>query len=331
LVFALATPARASTLEDWPCPGCITVAPDARVDGGTDAGGSPDPRPLLVALHGDGGAVRPLVRAWQGAAAAAGVVLLAVQCPRALGCRSQSFWQWLASSDHDPAWLGAQIDAVEARFAVDRSRVFATGYSGGATYVGWWAPAHASRIAAVAHVAGGAPYRPPCPACKTPVLFVLGASDPMIHPFTAPLRDWYQSCGGHEIEWETIPGVTHESILGVLQAGRAAQILRWLLARPLACAVPAVQDPGTPDASVPLGVVAPIGGDGGEQPAPPPLPSPVPRVPPASGCACRLGAEPKRGSLAGAAVVAAFVFVVAGARPWRAPRAGWRLGRTRKG
>jgi polyhydroxybutyrate depolymerase len=120
---------------------------------------------LLVALHGDGGGVRRVVQAFRAAAAEAGVVLLAPACPRALGCRAASFWKWLETSDHDPAWLGAQIDAVAARFPIDPRRIYAAGYSGGATYLGWYAPAHADRFAAVAYVAGGAAYRPPCPAC----------------------------------------------------------------------------------------------------------------------------------------------------------------------
>ncbi len=53
------------------------------------------------------------------AAAAAGVILLAPRCPRALGCAAGSWWQWYDASGHDPAWLGAQIDAVAARFPVD--------------------------------------------------------------------------------------------------------------------------------------------------------------------------------------------------------------------
>ncbi len=247
-------PAAAETLVDWPCPGCVTVVPDAAPS--TRSAPAPSgPAPLLIALHGDGGNVRPLVRAWQAAAASAGVVLLAPRCPRELGCTSGSWWQWLDTAGHDPAWLGAQIDAVAARFPVDPRRTYATGYSGGATYLGWYAPLHAARFAAIAHVAGGASYRQACPACKVPVLFVLGATDPMIGPYTRPLHDYYRTCGGHETSWETLPGVTHDSILQSLQAGKAREILGWLLARPAACleapaalAAPASADAGDGDA-----------------------------------------------------------------------------------
>ena len=296
LVLLAARTAAAEVLEGWPCAGCETVipAPPAPRDAGPPAEESgrdaeasgPAPRPLLVALHGDGGGVRPLVRAWKAAAAAAGVILLAPRCPRELGCTAGSWWQWLDTAGHDPAWLGAQIDAVAARFAVDPRRVFATGYSGGATYLGWYAPAHPLRFAAVAHVAGGAAYRPACPACKVPVLFVLGAADPMIGPYTRPLRDWYEGCGGHEILWETLPGVTHESILQVLEAGRARQILTWLLARPAACEETTTLDAGPAPPSVPA--VTEALDAGAAVPAPPPhAGSAPPRVPPAgAGCAC---------------------------------------------
>ncbi len=241
--------------------------------------------------------MRPLVRAWKAAAASAGVVLLAPSCPRALACTG-SWWQWLDGSGHDPDWLGAQIDAVSARFAIDPRRIYATGYSGGATYLGWYVPSHGERFAAVAHVAGGAAYRPPCPACKVPVLFLLGATDPMIGPYARPLRDWYATCGDHEIVWETLPGVTHESILGVLQAGRARGILDWLLARPASCAgAPPLASfhpgGGTPGLDTPDGAAPDPGPPLANEPPSPPVeaaPRPPPLPPARSGCACRVAA-----------------------------------------
>ena len=322
LLLLPARAAAAEVLEGWPCPGCVTVvppdapevAPETRSEAGSPGSG---PRPLLIALHGDGGGVRALVRAWRAAAAAAGVVLLAPRCPRELGCTAGSWWQWYDSSGHDPAWLGAQIDAVTARFAVDPRRVFATGYSGGATYLGWYAPAHAARFAAVAHVAGGAAYRPPCPACKVPVLFVLGAADPMIGPYTRPLRDWYEACGGHEIVWETLPGVTHEGILQVLEAGRSRQILGWLLAHPAACTEETAADAGAvallpavaeqEDASVAVPV--------SPRPPPPPAAQPPRIAPPAAGCTCGpAGGAAPAGALS---ILASVVGALAAARGHR--------------
>src|SRR5262249_5099591 len=136
IAFSLlpARPAWADVLEGWPCPGCVTVTPTSPArdagpvvgDGGVGEGA---PRPLLVALHGDGGALGPILRAWKGAAEAERAILLVPSCPRSLGCPGGSWWRWLGTSGHDPDWLGAQVDAVTARFAVDPRRVVAAGYS----------------------------------------------------------------------------------------------------------------------------------------------------------------------------------------------------------
>lgn len=284
LILAPRFAAAAPPPGDWPCPGCVVHVPEPLPDG---------PRPLLVALHGDGGAVRPLVRAFQGATDAAGVILLAPRCPRSMGCTAGSFWQWLQTGGHDEGWLGGLIDAVSARYAIDRARVYAAGYSGGATYLGAYVPSHPTRFAAVAHVAGGAPYGRSCPSCKVSVLFVIGGLDPMIVPYTAPLRAYYDACGGHEVVWQQLPGVTHEGILGVLQAGRARDVLSWLLARPSACQAASARDAGAEEAGAP-----PAGSGSPSAPAPtappvspPPTPvapvsPPVPPVRPRGGCAC---------------------------------------------
>ncbi|MFT3773174.1 MAG: PHB depolymerase family esterase [Minicystis sp.] len=304
--LAPAAPGSAQTTLDWPCPGCVVHVP-ARLPEG--------PRPLLVALHGDGGAMRPLVRAWQAACDEAGVILLAPRCPRETGCAAGSYWQWLQDARHDERWLGGLIDAVAARWPVDPARVYATGYSGGATYLGWYVPTHPTRFAAIAHVAGGAPYGRPCPACKVPVLFVIGSVDPMIGPYTAPLRAYYDGCGGHEVVWQALPGVTHEGILGTLQAGRAKEVLRWLLARPAACAVDpgdaGASDAGAMDASPADAGAIDAGYPGDAAPAPavaadageaiPPAPA---RVPPRSGCACGW-VEPSAGGTRGLASLVA--------------------------
>jgi MYXO-CTERM domain-containing protein len=299
LLVLTARPAAAEVLTGWPCADCVTVVPGEP--------GATTPAPLLVALHGDGGGVRPLVRAWKRACAEAGVILLAPRCPRALGCTAGSWWQWLDTAGHDPAWLGAQIDAVTARFPVDPRRVWATGYSGGATYLGWYVPSFPTRFAAVAHVAGGVRYGGACPACKLPVLFVLGATDPMIVPYTRPLHDWYASCGEHEIVWETLRGVTHESILTTLEAGRAQQILGWLGARPAMCmeAPPAVADAGA-DAAEEAGALQETSVVAPSLPPPPP----PPRVPPATpGCACDL-----EGPASGAVWPAAILLMIVARR-----------------
>jgi predicted esterase len=304
----VAAHARADSVEDWPCKGCFTQAPALE---GSAAG----PRPLLVALHGDGGGAKKLFQSWKAACDAAGVILVAPRCPVDAGCPAGSFWQWYFSARHDPAWLGAQIDAVTARYPVDPARIYATGYSGGATYLGYYGPLNPKRFAAIAHVAGGKPFDVPCPSCKLPVLFVIGSTDPMVTPYTRPLRDYYQACGGHEVVWEALPGVTHEGILDVLRAGRSKSILDWLLARPAACLSepPSVTDAGidaappalaADTASAPAAATA-ARDAGSAAPRPPP-----PRPPP--GCTCGMGeAAPP---LAGGALSLALALLSRGAR-----------------
>ena len=307
---AAAPPAHATPPPDFPCAGCVVDVPSHLPAG---------PRPLLVALHGDGGGVSKLERAWKAACDEAGVILLAPRCPRELGCTAGSWWQWLQNAGHDPAWLGAQIDAVTARHPVDPARVYATGYSGGATYLGWYVPAFPTRFAAVAHVAGGAPYGGPCPACKVPLLFVIGSIDPMIAPYTAPLRRYYEACGGHELVWQALPGITHEGILDVLQAGRAGESLAWLLARPAACSADAA-DAGAGDGGLGADAAVPVVSEAGSPPATAPA---LPKVAaPSAGCACG-----HHDGVAGGAVLAVPALLMAlgarrrrgrGALRWRA-------------
>jgi predicted esterase len=284
-----ATSARAEpageVMEGWPCKGCVTFAPTS--DGSA--------RPLLIALHGDDGGTGKLFRALRPACEHERVILVSLRCPVDLGCRT-SYWQWHGTSTHDPGWIHAQIAAAQARFAVDPARIYAAGYSGGATYLGWYAPTFPLEFAAIAHIAGGMPWGTPCPTCKVPVFFTLGAADPMLVPYTRPLREYYEACGGHEIVWQTLPGVTHDGIIPTVQAGKGKEILAWLLAHHAACNDAAVDagiaapPPADPDASAPIAIDA----------AAPLAPAPAPRLetsappqiaPRASSCACDLGAQ----------------------------------------
>ena len=275
---AAAEPAG-EVLDGWPCQGCTTFAPTR--DGSA--------RPLLIAMHGDDGGAGKLFRALRPACEQERVILISLRCPIELGCRS-SWWQWRGTTTHDPAWIGAQIAAAKARFSVDAPRTYAAGYSGGATYLGWYGPTYPRDFAAIAHIAGGMPWGTPCPTCKVPVLFTLGAADPMIVPYTRPLREYYAACGGHEIVWQTLPGVSHEGIIATVQAGKGKEILAWLLTHRAACE----------DAPVDAGSDAPPPEDRDasaivDAPALPDPPShettdaPPPIAPRPSSCACDLG------------------------------------------
>jgi predicted esterase len=287
-----ATSARAEpageAIEGWPCKGCVTFAPTS--DGSA--------RPLLIALHGDDGGAGKLFRALRPACEHERVILVSLRCPVDLGCRT-SYWQWHGTATHDPGWIHAQIAAAQARFAVDPARIYAAGYSGGATYLGWYAPTFPLEFAAIAHIAGGMPWGTPCPTCKVPVFFTLGAGDPMLVPYTRPLREYYEACGGHEIVWQTLPGVTHDGIIPTVQAGKGKEILAWLVAHHAACndavvdAGIAAPAPDDRDAATPIVSAAPLDRDRDHDRDPPPVaPStPPPIAPRASSCACGLGAQ----------------------------------------
>jgi predicted esterase len=291
LLAALAFPRLARAEPEAPvCKDCRLILPPGEARG---------PRPLLVALHGDGGGVGKIVRAFEKASAEAGVILFAPRCPIEKKCPAGSWWQWLAGPDHDPAWLGAQIEEVMRRHAIDPAHVHATGFSGGATYLGRFAPIEPRRFASIAFVSGGAPYPLSCPSCKLPVLFLIGGVDPMLGPYTGPLRRWFEDCGGHEIAWQQLPGVGHEQMLQVLEAGRAKAVIDWLLERPAACAEPVSEseaDAGSPmnqpRSEPPAVILAPA-------PQPPAMP-PGPR-----GCSCDLSAEGGAGPALLAAILAA--------------------------
>lgn len=279
--------------NDWPCPGCSTVVPAPATQ--------PGPRPLLVALHGDANgdpaAAGKVLRALRPASEKAGVILLVLRCPIEKGCRTGSFWRWRSTGEHDPGWVGAQIDALAASVPVDPARVYAAGYSGGATYLGWYVPTFPERFAAVLHIAGGVPWGTPCPRCPVHVLFTLGAGDPMLVPYTRPLRDYYEGCGGNEVVWETLPGVSHEGILGLVQGGKGDGLLAWLLGHRAECAGASV-DAGSAGAAEDAGAIAEVDAGApvqGEAPkdvveARPGAAAPGPSAQRMSpGCACDLG------------------------------------------
>ena len=195
------------------------------------------PLPLLVVLHGDRGDVERMTRAWGKAAAERGVVLASLACPRDRGCNA-SWWRWYLGERHDEGWLGAQIDAIVASTPIDRRRIYAAGYSGGASYLGYYLPTHPDRFAAACYAAGGVRFVTSCSPCKTPVEFVIGSTDPMLALYVGSLRRWYEDCGGHPIEWQLLPGVSHEAMVDVLAAGKAAEIVAWLLAHENICPAP---------------------------------------------------------------------------------------------
>lgn len=210
-VVALASPAVARAAA--PCAGCVL-----------EAGRGDDPVPLVVVLHGDREHAPAAAARWRAAIRARGWALLALECPRRLGC-ADSFWRW----DGDPGWIEAQVDAAAARLAIDPARVYLVGWSGGASYLGAHAARWHDRFAAiVVHGGGMAPAEADCPARALPAYFLVGDHNPL-HALARALRSYFDGCGG-DVVWDLVAGADHDREAAALTAKKAASILDWLAA-----------------------------------------------------------------------------------------------------
>lgn len=220
VVTALAAISRTASAESLPgCEGCVLYP----VTSPNTVPGSP----LLVTLHGDIDHAPTTAARWVVAARERGVIVLGIECPRSLGCDKGSFWRWNGA----PAYLEKQVEAVRTKYPVDARRVFLSGWSGGASYMGWHAAKLPEIFAALVHHGGGvAPNRAVCPSEKTPVYFLVGAQNPL-HKLAQDLRDYYTRCG-HELKWDLVPNAGHPEELAALDTARAGRILDWLVAHP---------------------------------------------------------------------------------------------------
>lgn len=81
----------------------------------------------------------------------------------------------------DVGFTGALLDRVEADLCIDRTRIYALGFSNGGMFVSTLACALDDRIAAVAPV-GGIHLPPDCAGRPMPMIVTTGTSDPLI-PF----------------------------------------------------------------------------------------------------------------------------------------------------
>lgn len=197
----------------------------------------------MVALHGDGASTDLVVRMWREPLERRGYLLLALRCPRDLGCEN-SYWRWHG----DPAWITAKLDAVEEAYSIDPSRVYLSGWSGGSTYMGLSAPLLSPRFAAINLNGGGVP--PPsgeCGTCKPPVYYFAGSKNPMIS-LIKNTADHFRRCG-HEVVWDLGVELDHPGELQAIFAGPVAErVVAWLDTKRNAClAAPAsaASDGGT--------------------------------------------------------------------------------------
>jgi polyhydroxybutyrate depolymerase len=132
------------------------------------------PLPLVLDLHPSGGTSTGQARTsgFEGVAAREGFAVASLQAENG---------RWNvpvqdARAD-DVAYVGDVIDHVVARMCIDRARVYATGFSGGARMSSLLACKLGSRLAAIAPVSG-LRWPAPCTGSPIPVLTFHGLADP---------------------------------------------------------------------------------------------------------------------------------------------------------
>jgi poly(3-hydroxybutyrate) depolymerase len=218
--------------RDVPCAGCLLRLP---------AGAGSGAVPLVVALHGDNGAPARLVELLQDEADRRGYAVLALACPRKLGCDQRSFWQWGGA----PTWLAAQLDglaklppAAQLPRPIDAQRIYLLAWSGGASYVTDVIADLPSRFAALALLGGGMPSRhgATCARCRLPVYYALGERNPLA-ALALAAQDALRRCG-HPLRTVSLTGADHAGEWAALAHGRIAEVLAFFAEHTRSCADP---------------------------------------------------------------------------------------------
>ncbi len=137
--------------------------------------------PVVLVLHGDGGDGAGFHGGFPFESASGADAILAY--PDGIG----STWDLESTLDnHDVNFAGAIFDELTARFPVDRSRLYATGYSSGGFLANVIACQRSGLLRAIASNAGGAPYKqaqtwpngyPKCPEQAPTAMLALHGED----------------------------------------------------------------------------------------------------------------------------------------------------------
>lgn len=165
--------------------------------------------PLVFVFHGDGGEATSFHQAFPFERASGADAILAY--PDGIGFT----WDLETLVDNrDVKLVEAILEELAARLPVDRSRVFATGYSSGGFLANMIACRRAELFRAIASNAGGAPYKQPlvwpngyprCPGQKpVPTLALHGARDFSVTldsgRFSAEYWAYVNGCNTEEME-----------------------------------------------------------------------------------------------------------------------------------
>jgi len=152
------------------------------------------PWPVVVMLHGGGGTAKAAMweTGWQEKAETAGFLAVfpnaMARDPSRPGSFAANPQLWNDGSGRfypgqdapdDIGFIGAMLDDLSARFALDNRRIFVTGFSNGAS-MGFRLGAELShRIAAIAPVAGALWVDPPEFKHRVSLCYITGTADPL--------------------------------------------------------------------------------------------------------------------------------------------------------
>jgi polyhydroxybutyrate depolymerase len=181
--------------------------------------------PVVFAFQGAGSDPESMVRA-TGLDAAADRRLFLVVYPRAM--RPMLRYDVDAADSNDLRFVGALLDRLRKRFAVDERRIFATGFSNGGAFCYRVAAAMPRTFAAVAPVAGYLPagLREP-PARPVALLHIHGTRDDRV-----PLAPGSRGVFAGIATWASWCGCSGEPVLSDVPEARPLRARRWDYACP---------------------------------------------------------------------------------------------------
>lgn len=142
------------------------------------------PVPLLFDFHGFGGSARHLwrVSAFRPLAAQDGFITVYPNgLPvHLLGYDARGWQMFTVDGNRDLAFTRELLDHIEARYCIDRARVYVTGFSNGGFFANVLGCTMARRFAAIAPVSGGRLTVPCDPPRAVPVLIHHGRLDTIV-------------------------------------------------------------------------------------------------------------------------------------------------------
>jgi poly(3-hydroxybutyrate) depolymerase len=174
--------------------------------------------PLLLLLHGSYGNGAAIVSSWTQIAEQEGIVLAG---PNA---REREAWQLRADG---PQFIRALIDDVAAKQAIDRTRIYLFGNSGGAVYALTLSMLESQVFAATAVHAGAWRGRNEFRAVayaqrKIPIAIFIGDKDEYFPVFAVRKTQSALEQAGHPVSVTVIPGHSHSYAQAAAEVNRDA-------------------------------------------------------------------------------------------------------------